>query len=214
MQVGLNVGTTMLYHNTNFYDTPLRNQYELNHDIIEKHYGQNYTWQDFTKDMGLVKHYAQPKFGFSAHVTYRDWPVFGAVEASSSPSSYTKMEYGATIGMGQYFTLDDESWMIGVHGGYKFVYDQGFGTSTLINSISDTKMRELLVTFFNPTNPLRSTRGNLFTLRAGIAKCFGNNYPLQVGLEFYGELDLIDPSVRQARMTNVGMNAYARFKMF
>jgi hypothetical protein len=208
----------MLFHNINFQETPLYSQYDFSKKLSKDLYGKDLTWEQFSKELGLKSHYNQPRFGFSGHLTYKDWPIFAAAEAMSSPSTYTKMAYSATIGMGQYWTLDDESWVVGVHGGYKFVMDEGFGSNTIVNSVSDPQLRKDLQEFFNPTNPLRSTKGNLFTLRTGIGKRFSsdleNKHPLQVGIEFYGELDMVDKVSRQARMTNIGANVYARFTMF
>jgi hypothetical protein len=217
LQVGMNVGGSALFHNINFQETPLYAQYDINKKLVKDLYGKDLTWPEFSKEFGLRSHYIMPRFGFSGHLTYQDWPVFVAAEAMSSPSTYTKMEFGVTVGMGQYWTLDDESWVVGVHGGYKFVIDNGFGSSTIVNSVGDAQIRKDLQEFFNPTNPLRSTRGNLFTLRTGIGKKFGDiesRHPLQVGIELYGELDLVDKVQRQARMTNVGATVYARFTMF
>lgn len=209
---GFNMGASELFHGTKFKETPLLDQYEI---IEEVKYRDNetYTWDNFEEDFGLKTHYIQPKFGFTAHITYADWPVMAVAEAMSSPSAYTKMSYGATIGFGKDLFNYDSTFTFSFLAGYKFVYDEGFGSSTLVNSVRDDYMRKRLETFFAPEQPLGRQRGNLLAVRGGVGKMLGYDKRWKVGVEAIGELDLIEKSVRVSRMTNVGLMAYLRYRI-
>ena len=135
----------------------------------------------------------------------------------SSPSGYEKMAYGGIIGLGKDLPIGDN---IGLYfsflGGYKFVYDKGFGSSTLTNSIGHKTAREYASEWFDPEKPLGTQKGNLFTLRMSMAKSLDAAESLMVGAEFYGELDLTDKVARAgaARMTNAGAHVFIRFNLF
>jgi len=89
----------------------------------------------------------------------------------------------------------------------------GFGSETLVNSIGDDELRGLVSEYFAPEKPLGNQSAQMFTIKAGIGKMYGMDDQLSVGLESFGALDLTDRNVRQARMTNIGIQAYARFQL-
>ncbi|GAB4490330.1 MAG: hypothetical protein OHK0019_09010 [Saprospiraceae bacterium] len=187
------------------------------YETIEKTYsnkGLVYTWQDFENDFGLKNTFSQPRFGLSAHLTYKDWPVFLILEAMSSPSSYTRMSYGAILGLGKDFFNADETRYFTFLGGIKRVKDNGFGANTLVNSVRDDYMRERIATFFNPEEPLGSQKGTLYTLRLGYGMQLGEAKLIRTGVELYGELDMIDKTRRNSRMTNYGVQIYLRFNLW
>ena len=175
--------------------------------------GETYAWEDFESDFGLNQQFMQPRFGFTAHVTYKDWPVVAIAEALSSPSGYTKMTYAGTVGFGKTFFNWDTSMNFSFLAGYKYVLDEGFGSNTIINSVRDDFMRERLSTFFNPTNPLGRKLGNLLVVRGGVGKVFGWEQEWSAGVDVYGELDLLEKSVRFSRMTNVGAMLWLRYRL-
>jgi hypothetical protein len=152
----------------------------------------------------------------SAHLTYRDWPIFAIVDATSSASSYEKLAVAATLGLGKEFPIGDNIGMyLNLLGGYKFVRDRGFGSTTITNSIGLKEAREQAATFFNPTKPLGTQDGNLFTMRLGLSKALDEAENLFAGAELYGELDMTDKTAREggARMHNAGVNVFLRFRI-
>lgn len=207
--IGMNMGGTQLIHDTRFQDTPLHPLYET----IENTHPEGYTWDQFKKDFDLRDAYLQPRFGFSAHLSYRNWPLAIIGEAMSSPSTYTKMAYSGTILLGQKFDIGDSDFFFSAHAGYKFVRDFGFGSGTLVNSIRDDDQRSLVSQYFDPKQPLGPQTGQLFTIRLGFGQTFGANDQVSAGIETIGELDLTDKTARRgnARMTNLGLQLYARF---
>lgn len=214
LKIGMNVGGSRLFHNTDYQSTVVNDLFQYTQELFKKE-GFEYTWEQFARSNQLSASFLQPRFGFSAHVTWRDWPAFAIIEGMSSASGYEKMAYGATIGMGRDFEIGDNIGMfVTALGGYKFVYDKGFGTNTLLNGIGDKSLRRNLEAFFNPGQPLGTRRGNLFTVRLGVGKLLGETQNISVGAEGYGELDLTDRSTRPSRMTNVGAHIYMRFRIF
>ncbi|MBV6441012.1 MAG: hypothetical protein DYG98_16455 [Haliscomenobacteraceae bacterium CHB4] len=209
INLGLNIGMSQLFHDTRFETTPLHDLYSF---TAISHRPDDYSWEEFEKDYGIRTSFIQPRFGVSAHFTYKDWPLMASVEAMSSPSSYQKMAYGFTVGIGkEFYSYDD--YYFSFLGGYKFVKDNGFGATTVVNSIGNDEAREYASTFFNPENPLGTKTGNLFTLRGGLGRELGEAKIIRVGVEAYGELDLTAKTKRQSRMTNYGAQFFLRFKL-
>ncbi|MBU6343295.1 MAG: hypothetical protein KGS48_17500 [Bacteroidetes bacterium] len=207
LQVGMNLGASRLFHNTNFETSKLVPLYKT----IEATHKEGYSWDQFKADFGLRDAYNQPRMGFSGTLTYRNWPVAVTGEMMSSTSSYTKMAYSVTLELGKAFFLGDSDFQLSAYGGYQFVKDLGFGSETLVNSIGDKEIRGLVSEYFDPVKPLGPQTAQMFHLRAGVGQTFGIDDQLSVGLEMYGALDMTDRATRQARMNCVGIQAYARF---
>lgn len=213
LKIGMNLGGSRLYHNTDYESTVVQDLYQYAEELFNKK-GLEYTWEEFAEANQLNSSFLQPRFGFSAHFTYADWPAFMILEGMSSTSGYEKMAYAATVGMGREFEVGDNIGMlVSAYGGYKFVYDKGWGANTILNGVGDKSLRRNLETIFAPQEPLGSKRGNLFTVRLGIGKLLGETQNITVGTEAYGELDLTDRTQRQARMTNIGAHIYMRFRI-
>ncbi len=210
VNIGINGGMSQLFHDTRFETTPLHDLYAF---TAISHRPDEYTWEEFEEDYKIRTSYIQPRFGISAHFTYKDWPVLVSVEAMSSPSSYQKMAYGLVAGLGKELYAPDSDFFFNFMGGYKFVRDNGFGASTIVNSIGQGEAREYASTFFNPEQPLGSKMGHLFTLRGGVGQELGEADLIRVGVEGYGELDLTAKTKRQSRMTNFGAQVFVRFKI-
>lgn len=212
LDVNLHVGGGALFHQTDFEVSPLVYQYNIIREVYRRD-GYTYSWENFEEDFGLKQSFSQLRFGFSANLSYRDWPVFFLGEAMSSPSSYTKMAYSGMLGLGKDFSIGDGEYFFTGKGGMKFVFrDYGFGATTLVNSVRDDYMRDQLEPIFDPKWPFGQPRGWLFALRGGAGKTFGEDKKMSAGVEFYGELDLTDKIQRPSRMTNMGFSVYARFK--
>lgn len=210
VSLGLNMGMSQLFHDTRFETTPLHDLYAF---TAISHRPDEYTWEQFEKDYKIRTSFIQPRFGISAHFTYKDWPLLASVEAMSSPSSYQKMAYSMVIGIGKEFYTYDDDYFFNFLGGYKFVKDNGFGATTIVNSIGNDEAREYASTFFNPENPLGSKMGHLFTMRGSMGRELGAAKLIRVGVEAYGELDLTAKTKRQSRMTNFGAHFFLRFKI-
>ncbi len=208
------MGASKLYHDIDYKSTVANNLFEYTKELFA-HEGIEYTWEQFARSNKLNSSFIQPRFGFSAHLSYGNWPAFAILEGMSSTSSYEKMAYSATVGMGKDFPIGDNTGLFfSALGGYKFVIvDKGFGAKTLVNGVGDRSLRKNLQTFFGPQQPLGTNKGNLFTLRLGIGKTFGELENMSAGIEGYGELDLTDRIKRNARMTNVGAQVYMRFNI-
>ncbi|MCB0528719.1 MAG: hypothetical protein KDC61_17480 [Saprospiraceae bacterium] len=215
INIGVNVGMSQLFHNTQFETTPMYNQYRFTKIAVEAHSPPEYeySWEDFASDYKLRTNFVQPRLGISAHFTYKDWPLLFAVEAMSSPSSYEKMAFGFIAGFGKEFFTYDDNYFFSFLGGYKFVKDNGFGAATIVNSIGHKEAREQAATYFNPEQPLGKKTGNLFTVRGGIGKELGEARMIRVGVEGFGELDLTPKTARQPRMNNFGAQFFLRFKL-
>lgn len=212
--LNLNVGYGRLYHNTNFETTKLNGLYKF---VAISHEPEEYTWEEFAERYGVRSAFDQPRFGFSARFSYKNWPLVLLAEAMSSPSGYEKMAFSGTGGVGKDISIGDNTGLVfSFLGGYKFVWDKGFGSNTLVNSLGNDEARKYAAEWFDPKKPLGTNRGNLFTLRLGVGKTLDEAESMTAGLEAYGELDLTDKVAREggARMTNVGLNAYFRFNLF
>ncbi|HNM26113.1 MAG TPA: hypothetical protein PKL15_11815 [Saprospiraceae bacterium] len=213
VDLNLNVGMCRLYHNTNFETTKMNGLYKF----VEISHPEGYTWEQFAETYQLREKYEQPHFGVSARFRYKDWPLILEAQAMSSPSGYEKMAYGGLVGLGKDLPIGDN---IGLYfsflGGYKFVYDKGFGANTLTNSIGHKTAREYASEWFDPKKPLGTQKGNLFTLHLSLAKSLDEAETLLAGAEVYGELDLTDKVAREgaARMTNAGVHVFLRFSLF
>ena len=192
IKLGLNVGASRLYHDTDFQSTVLNADFKRVEEYVEEAFRDegidyDYTWEKYADDNKLRSSYLQPRFGFSMHVSYDKWPAFLILDAMSSPSGYERMAYSGTLGLGKDFEIGDNIGMfLTFVGGYKYVFDKGFGDKTIVNSIGDKSQRNHLQQYFGAREPLGSQKGNLFTLRAGIGKELGEDSNMTTGLEVYG----------------------------
>lgn len=213
LNVNINGGYSELLHKTDFQTTPLYNLYDF---VAFSHGGKDdYTWEQFLETYQIKNHFGQPRMGFSALLTYRDWPIKAIGEAMSSPSSYTRASYSATLGLGKDIYISDSTWYFSFLGGYKFVIqDFGFGANTIVNSIGVDEQRENAASFFAPVKPLGRNSGDLFTVRLGFARTLDWYYRWSAGVEAFYELDLTDKIVRSARMTTYGAQVFVRCKIF
>jgi hypothetical protein len=218
--LGLNVGASRLYHDIDFQSTVINADFQRVEEYVEDAFRQegidyDYTWDNYAKANKLRDTYIQPRFGFSVNVTYGNLPAFLILDAMSSTSGYERMAYSGTLGLGKDFEIGDNLGLfLTCMGGYKMVWDKGFGDKTIVNSFGDKFQREKIQQYFGAKEPLGSQKGNLFTLRIGVGKEIGEAGDMCAGLEGYGELDLTDRIQRQARMSNIGIQAYFRFKLF
>ena len=213
LHVSMNGGYSQLVHQTDFRTTPLYNLYDF---VAFSHGGQqDYSWEEFLETYKITDRFWQPRVGFSAMLTYRDWPIKALGEAMSSPSSYTRASYAVTLGLGKDLYLADSLWYFSFLGGYKYVIqDFGFGANTIVNSIGVDDQRENAATFFAPVKPLGRSSGDLFAVRLGFARTLDWYYRWSVGVEGFYELDLTDKLVRSSRMTNYGAQVFVRCKIF
>lgn len=214
VDVGLNLGASMLYPNVNFKSTPLNDLYEFVKIPFDKR-GIPYAWEDFEEDFELKKYIFQPRYGLSAHVLYGDWPLFLNVEALSSTSGYQKLSYGATGGFRYALHDADSAYTFAFMGGYKFVVDQGFGDETLVNSFGEGRA-EVKNFFRDGAVSLGRNRGSLATLRFETLRALNESKTVQVGMHLYGEWDLTGRGKRLAggRMNSIGGHVFARFMLF
>lgn len=213
LNVSVNGGYSELLHKTDFQSTPLEALYDF---IIDLPQTKDLTWQEFLDGYDIKDHFWQPRVGFSGQLTYRDWPFKVIGEAMSSSSSYTRISYGVTMGLGKDVYIADSTWYFSFLGGYKYIVkDFGFGANTIVNSVGRKESREDLAQFFGPQgSPIGRPSGDLFTLRLGFARTLDWYYRWSVGVEAFYELDLTDKLVRSARMTTYGAQVYVRFKIF
>jgi hypothetical protein len=209
--VGMNVGGSRLFHDTDFKSTKLMPLYETI-QAVEDLQNQEYTWDQFSQDFQLSASFDQLRFGFSGSLSYGGVPVLLMGEAMSSASSYQKMAYSVSALLGKQFDLGSSDFFISAYSGYKFTRDFGFGSHTLVNSIGNELIRSKVEQYFAPVHPLGSQRGQLFTIRLGVGKTFGVDDQMKAGLEVYGEKDTTDKIVRQARMSNVCVQGYLRYQ--
>lgn len=210
IRLGVNGGGSKLYHNTHFQATNLVEVYEF---VEISHKPASYTWADFEEDYGLRSSYSQPRYGLNLYVAHKLFPVFLNMDYMSSPSSYQKMMFGLTLGLGKDFRPIDSDFFFSAHGGFKRVFkDAGFGSETITFSTSK-EARDKLATFYNPAKPLGTQSGNLLALRVGCGHVLGGAERSAVGCEIFYELDLTNETVRQSRMTNAGINIYFRFDL-
>ncbi len=213
LNVSVNGGYSELLHKTDFRTTPLYNLYDF---VAFSHGGQdNYSWEQFLETYKIKDRFGQPRMGFSALLTYRDWPIKAIGEAMSSPSAYTRASYAVTLGLGKDLYISDSTWYFSFLGGYKYVIqDFGFGSNTIVNSIGVSEQRDNVASFFNPVKPLGRASGDLFALRVGFARTLDWYYRWSAGVELYYELDLTDKIVRSSRMTTYGAQVFVRCKIF
>ncbi len=213
LNVSINGGYSELVHKTDFETTPLYNLYDF---VAFSHGGKgNYTWDEFMDTYQITDRFWQPRVGFAALLTYRDWPIKILGEAMSSPSSYTRSSYAVTFGLGKDLYISDSTWYFSFLGGYKYVVqDFGFGANTIVNSIGVDEQRENAATFFAPVKPLGRPSGDLFTVRLGFARTLDWYYRWSAGVEAFYELDLTDKIVRSSRMTTYGAQVFVRCKLF
>lgn len=214
LNVSMNGGYSELLHKTDFRTTPLYNLYAF---VAKSHQGgtDSYTWDDFLETYSINDQFGQPRVGFSAMLTYRDWPIKVLGEAMTSPSAYTRASYAVTMGLGKDLYISDSTWYFSFLGGYKYVIqDYGFGANTIVNSIGDDESRDNAATFFAPVKPLGRPSGDLFALRIGFARTLDWYYRWSAGIEAFYELDLTDKIVRSSRMTTYGAQVFVRCKIF
>lgn len=210
--VSMNGGYSQLLHKTDFKTTNLVNLWAF---INEHPTLPDLTWEEFLSGYEIRDRFWQPRVGFSAQLTYRDWPIKILGEAMSSPSSYTRGSYAVTLGLGKDLYLSDSTWYVSFLGGYKYVVkDYGFGSNTIVNSIGLESARKEAAQFFRPVDPLGRPSGDLFVLRVGFARTLDWYYRWSVGVEGYYELDLTDKIVRSSRMTTYGAQVFVRYKFF
>lgn len=211
IRLGINGGASRLYHNTHFQATNLVEVYEfvrISHDPPE-----SYTWQTFSSDYGLKTSYLQPRYGLNLYMTHKLFPVFLNLDFMSSPSSYQKMSFAMTLGLGKDFRPRESDFFYSAYGGFKRVFkDSGFGAETVTFSTSK-EAREKLATFYSPSKPLGPQSGNMLALRVGCGHVLGGAERSAVGAELFFDLDLTNETVRQSRMTNAGINIYFRFDL-
>jgi len=213
LNLSMNGGYSDLHHKTDFQSTPLEALYDF---IIDLPQTKDLTWEEFLDGYQIKDHFWQPRVGFSAQLTYRDWPLKVLGEAMSSTSSYTRASYAVTFGLGKDIYISDSTWYFSFLGGYKYVIrDFGFGANTLVNSVGRKESREDLAQFFAPQgSPIGRPSGDLFTVRVGFARTLDWYYRWSAGVEAYYELDLTDKIVRNSRMTTFGAQIFVRCKLF
>jgi len=211
IDVGLNAGASYLLHNTNFRSTPINDLYEFVKIPFDKR-GIPYMWEDFEKDYKLKQYVIQPRYGLSAHVLYKNWPLFLNVEALSSTSSYQKLCYGASAGFRYALQDADSVFTFAFLGGYKFVMDQGWGDETLVNSFGEGD-EEIKSFFRSEPISLGRNRGSLATLRFDAQRALNESKTVHIGFQLYAEADLTGRTQRLAggRMNNFGGHIFARF---
>jgi hypothetical protein len=209
---GITAGASQLFHGTQFDATPLVSLYKI---VQQSHKPpESYTWERFEKDYQLRTTFIEPRFGINLYLNYDKLPFFALLEANTSTSSFRKPSYAATLGFGRDFTLDSVYFFSG-HVGLKHIFhDAGFGSNTIVNSIGNNIAREEASKIFDPRLALGRNSGNVATLRVGVGRFFGYYNEYALGLEAYGELDLTDKIVRDARMNAIGINAYMRYRLF
>lgn len=213
LNVSMNGGYSQLLHKTDFQSTPLESLYDF---IIDLPQAKDLTWQEFLDAYEIKDRFWQPRMGFSAQLTYRDWPIKLLGEAMSSSSSYTRASYSVTMGLGKDFYISDSTWYFSFLGGYKYmIKDFGFGSNTIVNSVGRKESREDLAQFFGPQGePIGRPSGDLFSFRVGFARTIDWYYRWSVGVEAFYELDLTDKLVRNSRMTVYGGQIFMRYKFF
>lgn len=211
LSIGMNIGVSQLFHKIDFERTPMLDLYNF---IKAAPSHSDYKWETFVEDYELNSTLNQPRFGFSGTLTYGEIPAFLAAEFMSSTSSYQKMAFSATVGLGK-DVLFGESSFVSFKGGYKLVFqDSGFGAETLTNSVGNKEARDYMSRFFDPKSALGPPRGDLMTMRIGMGKYLGKDRRTCLGLETYGELDLTNETQRIARMNTLGLNLYINFVLF
>jgi len=207
----MDMGASDLYHQIDFERTPLLDFYN---SIKAAPSHSDYTWDTFVTDYDLKKSIRQPRFGFSALLTYGNIPAFIKGEFISSTSSYQKMTFTAMAGIGKDVAFGDD-YFASFKGGYKVVFiDTGFGAKTLVNSVGNDEARKYIQRFFDPKSALGPTRGDMMSMRLGMGKYMGKDRKTCIGVEMYGDLDLTSETLRIARMNAVGVNAYISFVLF
>lgn len=213
LAVGMDMGVSQLYHKVDFKRTPMLDLYNY---IVSLPSTSDLTWEQFAEDNQFKNNILQPRFGFSALLTYGNIPAFARGEFISSTSSFQKMSYGVTVGLGKDILFGiDEDIFFSFKGGYKIMLqDSGFGAETLVNSIGNREARDYMSRFFDPQNAIGAPRGDLMTMRLGLGKYLGKDKKSTMGVELYGELDLTNETLRIARMNALGLNAYVNFVLF
>jgi hypothetical protein len=213
LSIGMELGASMLTPKIDFQRTPMLDLYNY---IVSLPSTEDLTWEQFEKDNDFKKTILQPRFGFSALLTYGNVPAFVRGEFISSTSSFQKMSYGVTVGLGKDILFGyEEDTYFSFRGGYKILlHDAGFGSETLVNSVGNKEAQKYMERFFDPKNAIGSPRGDLLTMRFGLGKYVGKDKKTNMGLEVYGELDLTNETLRIARMNSAGIGAYVNFVLF
>lgn len=211
LNASVNGGYSQLVHKTDFQSTPL----EALYDFIQK-VNPDLTWDQFLEAYEIKDRFWQPRMGFTAQLTYREWPIKVIGEAMTSSSAYTRASYAVTMGLGKDFYISDSTWYFSFLGGYKYVIrDFGFGSNTIVNSVGDRESREDLAQFFGPKgNPIGRPSGDMFSFHVGFARTLDWYYRWSVGIDAFYELDLTDKLVRNSRMTTYGAQIFVRYKFF
>ena len=203
LDAGLHLGGSVLFHNTNFRPTALGSLYET---IALSFPPSEYTYEQFVEDYDIKSTVSTFRYSVSGSLSYKPFPFFVRADVGSSTSGYQKLCIAGTIGL-QYSSADqihDFFWKGSL--GFKRVFrDTGFGSETMVNSIGNDLARSYIVTYFDPYQALGSQSGNLLSMNLSVNKFIDFHHKSNLGLEIYGELDLTNETVRQSRMTNVGL---------
>lgn len=211
LSIGMDMGASQLYHQIDFERTPLLDFYN---SIKAAPSHSDYTWDEFLLDYDLRKTIKQPRFGFSALLTYGNVPAFIRGDFMSSTSSYQKMSFSAMAGIGKDIVFGDD-YFVSFKGGYKIVFrDGGFGSETIVNSIGNKEAQKYIERFFDPKQALGPQRGDMMSMRIGMGKYLGADRKTCLGMEVYGDLDLTNETLRIARMNAIGASVYMHFVIF
>lgn len=212
---GINAGASVLFHNTLWDVTPLGSLYNV---VKESHKppAAPYTQEQFEQDYDLNKSFMMPRYGFNLFLMHQRFPVFLDLDLASSPSSYQKLMFALTLGVGKDYRPFERDYFFSGHIGFRRVFhDAGFGYETLTNSVGNDVAREYLATFFKPDEGLGSQSAFMLASRIGFGHVIGGAERAAVGIELYHNLDLTNETARNggARMTNMGINLYLRFDL-
>lgn len=211
LSIGMDIGASELYHQIDFERTPLLDFYN---SIKAAPSHSDYEWETFVVDYDLKKSIKQPRFGFSALLTYGNIPAFIKGEFISSTSSYQKMTFTAMAGIGKDIVFGND-YFASFKGGYKIIFqDAGFGAKTIVNSIGNEEARKYMERFFDPESALGPPRGDMMSMRCGFGKYMGPDRKTCLGMEIYGDLDLTSETRRIAKMNALGLNVYVSFVLF
>lgn len=211
LAIGMELGASELFHQIDFERTPLLDFYN---SIKAAPSHSDYTWDEFLADYELRETIKQPRFGFSAILTYGHIPAFIRGDFISSSSSYQKMSFSAMAGIGKDVVFGDD-YFVSFKGGYKIVFhDGGFGSETIVNSIGNKEAQKYIERFFDPKQALGPSRGDMMSMRIGFGKYLGADRKTCLGMEVYGDLDLTNETLRIARMNAIGMGVYMNFVLF
>jgi hypothetical protein len=214
--LGMTIGASQLFHKTDFERTAMLDKYKEIEYLLEevKNFDNDYTWEEFANDYKLRSSIFQPRFGLNAVLTYGNIPAYVLGEFNTSTSGFQKMSFAAGAGLGRQLYFGND-FCLDIKGGYKIViFDRGFGSELLVNSIGDDELRKYVSRTFGAINPVGPPRGDLLTMRVGFGKYFGPDRRTYIGIESYGELDLTNETLRISRMNTLGAQVLVQFVLF